>query len=305
MGELPRPSPARGKRYDNELPDSLAIYKRTLSSGLCAPLSREKEEEIVAQYKQGDKVAEARLSNAYQFLVAKIAHGYMNNGVAFMDLIQEGNLGLLRAAEMFDPGRGTRFITYAHWWIRAFIRVYIQKEVNPIKGITTEAMRKVFNKLSKETDIFARKNHRDPTPQELADILQVNVEDVLRMMALRKPVLSLDAPVRAGEGTGYTLADRIACERTKTPEQQLLDDGSVTGERELLEELMNELTMRERVLIKKRYLEQEDGKCSLKKLGKEMGISRERVRQLINRAIEKMQIKADKMGQNPRNLFTS
>jgi RNA polymerase sigma-32 factor len=249
-------------------------------------LSREEEERLARRYRStGDLDAAARLVSANLRLVVKLAHEYHRNPLSLLDLVQEGNIGLMQAVKKFDPERGVKLSTYAAWWIRAYILRYIMDNWKLVKLGTTEAQRKLFFKLRQEQERLLKQGY-EATPKLLAERLNVTEQDVVEMdQRLGPDEVSIDAPVgEDGDGTrgdrilpasGFPAADeRLASEELK----RLFHDK--------LEAFGKTLEGREKYIFEKRLTADEP--MTLQEIGTHFGISRERARQIEAALVDRM-----------------
>lgn len=249
-------------------------------------LSAEQEHELAARYQRyGDLDAAQRLICANLRFVVKVALEYRGYGLRLLDLVQEGNIGLMQAVRKFDPERGLRLITYAVWWIRAYIHNYIMKSWSLVKIGTTQAQKKLFYKLA-QTRSALRSLTGAASVAEVADELEVDqavVEEMDRRLGQRD--LSLD--VELAEGEEYTLLD-ILPDRRASQETVLID----REERRLLGDrtrtALAALPTRERQIIEQRILNAPPR--TLQEIADEFGISRERVRQLEQNALRRLKV---------------
>lgn len=223
--------------------------------------------------------------------VVKIAFEYRTYGVRLLDLIQEGNLGLVIAVHRFDPERNNRLTTYAVWWIRAFMQEFIRRQWSMVRFGTTRTEQRCFYRLRKERHRLERTGGK-ADPEELARALGLRVEE-LGMMETRitRRDQSLDDPVYAN--SDETRGDRLT-DGAPSPELESLANELQRMAKERVKQALANLDMRERAIIEKRYLG-DDG-ATLKELGRTFGISRERVRQLESRAKEKMRASLAELG---------
>jgi RNA polymerase sigma-32 factor len=249
-------------------------------------LSPEEEHELAIRYKEyGDIEAAYRLVTANLRLVVMIARNYQRAFRNLLDLVQEGNIGLMEAVRNFDPYRGVRFPSYAVWWVRAYIIRYVMNNWRMVKLGTTQAQRKLFFNLQREKERLEAEGF-SPGPKLLAQSLGVKEEEVVEMekrMASRD--LSLDTPIDEGDHDAATLMDFLA---DKHPTAE--DEVAATEYRRLISDKMAEfgrkLKGKEQVIFQRRLLAEEP--LTLQEIGDQYGISRERVRQLENRLKRKI-----------------
>ncbi len=249
-------------------------------------LSREDEQQLARRYRStGDLDAAARLVSANLRLVVKLAHEYHRNPLSLLDLVQEGNIGLMQAVKKFDPERGVKLSTYAAWWIRAYILRYIMDNWKMVKLGTTEAQRKLFFKLRQEQERLLKQGY-EATPKLLAERLNVTEQDVVEMdQRLGPDEVSIDAPV--GEDGDATRGDRIlpasgfpaADERLATEELKRLF-------RQKLEAFGATLQGKEKYIFEKRLTADEP--MTLQDIGSHFGFSRERARQIEAGVVDRM-----------------
>ena len=237
-------------------------------------LSAEQERELATRAAQGDEHARERLIQANLRLVISVAKHYAGRGLSMIDLIQEGNLGLLHAAKHFDPRRGSRFSTYATWWIRHTISRALQEQASLIR--IPQHMAKALQQVRQASALLQQELGREPTVHEVAQRTKLHPEQVRELMhAIAKPI-SLEMPISDGDGS--VLGDIIADE-TQAEWEQAID----------WETLMATLNEREKAVIRLRYGLGGEPPMTLEEVGKRLGLSKERVRQLESRAIQKMQ----------------
>lgn len=247
-------------------------------------LSREDEVALARRYRQdGDIDAAHRLITSNLRFVVKVANEYRHYGVKLIDLVQEGNIGLMMAVKKFDPERGIRLISYAVWWIRAYIQNFILKSWSLVKIGTTQAQKKLFFKLKQTKAALLRLTGQEDEI-EIADQLDVSTTEVAEMSArLRSRDASLD--LELVEGDDYTLLSTLADERDNQ-EQLLAEKEQQTAARALADQALATLNSREQTIIRARILD--DDQLTLQELADRFGISRERVRQLEQNALKKM-----------------
>ncbi len=252
-------------------------------------LSREEEHTLAKKYQQtGDVQAAYRLVASNLRLVVKLAHEYHRNPLSLLDLIQEGNIGLMQAVKKYDPDRGVKLSSYAAWWIRAYILRYIMDNWKMVKLGTTEAQRKLFFKLRQEQDKLMAQGF-EPNPKLLAERLNVTEQDVVEMdQRLGHDELSIDAPI--GDDPKNTRADRFLPSTAAGAEERLGNEELKELFREKLAEFAKSLEGKERFIFENRLIADEP--LTLQDIGDKYGVSRERARQieaaLINRMREYM-----------------
>lgn len=249
-------------------------------------LTREEENELARRWVEdrNPQAASELIQKNLRFVV-KVAMGYRKYGVPVNDLIQEGNLGLIRAVEKFDPSRGTRLISYAVWWIKAYIQSYIIQTWSLVRIGTTQAQRRLFYKLPKAlAEGRLDGETQDEQIHRLAEELRTRPKDVVMMMkAMRGRDLSLDAPL--DEEGGASFVDRVE-DAGAGPEELVAEREDAAHRKALLEEAIAKLGEREQKIIRLRHGGEKG--LTLRQVGEELGISRERVRQLEAQALRKL-----------------
>ncbi len=249
-------------------------------------LSREEEERLARLYRSsGDLDAAARLVSANLRLVVKLAHEYHRNPLSLLDLVQEGNIGLMQAVKKFDPERGVKLSTYAAWWIRAYILRYIMDNWKLVKVGTTEAQRKLFFKLRQEQERLLKQGY-EATPKLLAERLNVTEQDVVEMdQRLGPDELSIDAPV--GEDGDTTRGDRILpASGFPAADETLASEELKRLFRNKLEAFGKTLDGKEKFIFEKRLTADEP--MTLQDIGTHFGFSRERARQIEAALVNRM-----------------
>lgn len=264
---------------DDIADDSVRLYLREIGK---IPLLKADEELALAQrVVAGDKKAKDEMAEANMRLVVSIAKRYVGRGLDLLDLIQEGNTGLLRAVEKFDPDKGFKFSTYATWWIRQAITRAIADQARTIR--IPVHMVETINKLLRTQRRLTQDLNREPTNEEIAKAMEIDVEKVEHIMKIKQDISSLDASVRDDEEDSV-LGDFIEDEDTVTPEE------SAAGQllKEQVKGLLGSLTEREQKILKLRF-GLEDGKShTLEEVGQEFSVTRERIRQIEAKALAKL-----------------
>ncbi len=264
---------------DDIADDSVRLYLREIGK---VPLLTAPEELALAQkVVSGDKRAKDQMAEANMRLVVSIAKRYVGRGLDLLDLIQEGNTGLLRAVEKFDPDRGFKFSTYATWWIRQAITRAIADQARTIR--IPVHMVETINKLLRTQRRLTQELNREPTNDEIAAAMEMDVDKVEHIMKIKQDISSLDASVR-DDDEDSVLGDFIEDEDTKTPtesaSEQLL--------KEQVKQILSTLTEREQKILKLRF-GLEDGKShTLEEVGQEFSVTRERIRQIEAKALAKL-----------------
>jgi RNA polymerase sigma-32 factor len=249
-------------------------------------LSREQEDQLTSQFAQhGDPALAHRLVVSNLRFVVRIANEYRGYGLKLIDLVQEGNLGLMIAVQKFDHSRGYRLISYAVWWIRAYIQAYVMRSVSMVKLGTTQAQRKLFFGRRKARAKLL-KNGDEPTRENMAEMLGVSIKDVDEMeMRLAGHDYSLDSPMSSEPGAGSML-ETLSDDEDTSPED-LVADAQIEGvRRKAISQAVEQLDPRERMIIEARAMS--DAPKTLTELGQKLGVSRERARQLEARGLGKM-----------------
>ena len=258
--------------------DPVRMYLREI--GRIPLLTYDEELELAKKILEGDEDAKQKLAESNLRLVVSIAKKYVGRGMLFLDLIQEGNMGLIKAVEKFDYTKGFKFSTYATWWIRQAITRAIADQARTIR--IPVHMVETINKLIRTSRHLLQQLGREPSPEEIAAEMEIPVEKVTEIQKIAQDPVSLETPI--GEEDDSHLGDFIQDEDSPAPH----DAASYTMLREQLEEVMNTLTPREAKVLKLRF-GLEDGKSrTLEEVGKEFNVTRERIRQIEAKALRKL-----------------
>ncbi|MBP9667772.1 RNA polymerase sigma factor RpoD [Candidatus Saccharibacteria bacterium] len=267
--------------FDDVSDDSVRLYLREI--GKIPLLSADEELELANKVVAGDKRAKDKMAEANMRLVVSIAKRYSGRGLDFLDLIQEGNTGLLRAVEKFDPDKGFKFSTYATWWIRQAITRAIADQARVIR--IPVHMVETINKLLRTQRRMTQELNREPSIEELAKELEMEPEKVEYVIKIKQDIQSLDAGVgRDGEDEESVLQDFIEDEDSITPEEsattQLL--------KEQVQSVLSSLSDREQKIIRMRFGLDNGKSHTLEEVGQEFAVTRERIRQIEAKALAKL-----------------
>jgi RNA polymerase primary sigma factor len=258
--------------------DSTSLYLKQI--GNIPLLSAEEERELAVKIANGDKEAKKKLVNHNLRLVIGIANRYKGCGVSFLDLIQEGNLGLMTAAEKYEVEKGFRFSTFATWWVRQYISraITYQSKVIKIPSHIVELQQKI----KKTSNDFIYSTGREPTEKELAEILNIDIDKIQTAMDFSHAVTSLDTPVDDDEET--TIGDLTPDDGMEPPGASLIKEAN----KQIVEEVFLSLDEREANIIKMRFGIGYDHCLTLEEVGEKFSLSRERIRQLETKALRKL-----------------
>ncbi len=263
---------------DIPLDDPVKIYLRDIQR--TPLLNSEAEKELALKVEKGDKSARNRMIEANLRLVVKIAKRYINRGLPFLDLIEEGNLGLMKAVERFSLEKECRFSTYATWWIRQSIERALVNQSRTIR--LPVHISDSISRMIKMTRILSNELHREPTVQELAEVMQTKPIYIRRLMVLLKRTCSIDVPI--GEGNDFFLVDTIEDHNSVKPSELIenIDDY------EMISEQLDQLTENELTILGLRFGLNDQEPETLETIGQRFGVTRERIRQIEAKALEKL-----------------
>lgn len=274
IGRLERELSPAGVTLD----DPVRAYLKEI--GAVPLLSAGEEAALASAAREGDANARRRLCEANLRLVVSVAKRYAGRGLPFLDLIQEGNLGLMKAAEKFEPERGFKFSTYATWWIRQSITRAIADQARTIR--IPVHMVETINRLTRASRILLQQLGREPTPDEIAKELNMPVDRVREIQKIAQDPVSLETPI--GEEEDSHLGDFIEDDRATTPS----DSVAATMLKEQLMGVLDTLTPREEKVLRLRYGIDDGKPRTLEEVGKEFNVTRERIRQIEAKALRKL-----------------
>ena len=278
-------------------PKSLDATQMYLNEIGFSPLLTADEEKHFARLAlSGDEAGRKRMIESNLRLVVKISRRYLNRGLTLLDLIEEGNLGLIRAVEKFDPDRGFRFSTYATWWIRQTIERGIMNQTRTIRlPIHVVKELNVYLRASRE---LSQKLDHEPTAEDIADLLDKPVADVKKMLKLNERVTSLDAPL--GYDSERTVVETVADNKISDP-AQLLQDNNL---RVSVDAWLDDLSEKQREVITRRFGLRGHESATLEQVGAEIGLTRERVRQIQVEALRRLKEIMKNEGLSSESVFS-
>jgi RNA polymerase nonessential primary-like sigma factor len=292
-GEEAMPDEVFTKDDSHKAMDATQIYLGEI--GFSPLLSAEEEVYFSRLSLKGDAAARKRMIESNLRLVVKIARRYINRGLALLDLIEEGNLGLIRAVEKFDPERGFRFSTYATWWIRQTIERAIMNQTRTIR-LPIHVVKELNIYLRAARELSQKLDH-EPTPEEIAAALDRPVSEVRKMLKLNEKITSVDMPVAGA--SEKQLLDIIADEKEQGPESELQEQDI----RQHLVLWLNELNPKQREVLARRFGLLGYEPSTLEDVGHEIGLTRERVRQIQVEALRRLKEIVTHQGLNIETLF--
>ena len=262
----------------SESHDPTRLYLNEI--GASPLLSAEEEVKYSRLAQQGDEAARKRMIESNLRLVVKIARRYMNRGLAFLDLIEEGNLGLIRAVEKFDPELGFRFSTYGTWWIRQTIERAIMNQTRTIR-LPIHVVKEINVYLRAARNLAQTLDH-EPSAEDIAGLLNKPIADVERMLGLNERIASTDSTVM--RESGKTLLDTIPDNNVKDPTETLQEESVHSN----LEDCLSQLSDKQREVVERRFGLHGYSVSTLEQVGQEIGVTRERVRQIQMDALKKL-----------------
>ena len=258
---------------------SLGTYLREISK--ISLLSREEEQAIARKAREGDQEALRQLVEANLRFVVSVANKYSGSGIALLDLINEGNIGLIEAAKRFDPDEGVKFISYAVWWIRQAIMQVLAEQQGSVRLPLKQAG--LLYKIKRKYEELFKAHGKEPTSRDLAAALDISVKDVEEVLRVSRRALSLESPIGEDSDTAYL--ELMQAEDAPPVDQELLRDSL----HEEILKLLENLTEREQDVIRLRFGIGSDTTMTLEAVGEKLGLSRERIRQIEKKAKKKLQ----------------
>ena len=277
----------------NRALDATQLYLNEI--GFSPLLTPEEEVHFARLARKGDPAGRKRMIESNLRLVVKIARRYVNRGLSLLDLVEEGNLGLIRAVEKFDPERGFRFSTYATWWIRQTIERAIMNQTRTIR-LPIHVVKELNVYLRAARELTQKLDH-EPSPEEIANLLEKPVAEVKRMLGLNERVTSVD--VSLGPDTDKTLLDTLTDDKPSDPCELLLDDDLSAS----IDQWLSDLTEKQREVVVRRFGLRGHESCTLEEVGQEIGLTRERVRQIQVEALRRLREILERNGLSSEALF--
>lgn len=294
VAETEEDIPAQGKYFTSAKQlDATQLYLNEI--GFSPLLTPEEEVYFARLARKGEEAGRKRMIESNLRLVVKIARRYVNRGLTLLDLIEEGNLGLIRAVEKFDPERGFRFSTYATWWIRQTIERAIMNQTRTIR-LPIHVVKELNLYLRAARELTQKLDH-EPTAEEIARMVDKPVADVKRMLGLNERVASMDTPI--GVGSDKSLMDTVADEGASDPADVLQDDDICSR----LEKWIDQLSDKQQEVLSRRFGLRGYPISTLEEVGQEIGLTRERVRQIQVEALRRLREILEKDGLSGNLLF--
>lgn len=274
--------------------DATQIYLNEI--GFSPLLSAEEEVKFARLALKGDLDARKRMIESNLRLVVKISRRYINRGLPLLDLIEEGNLGLMRAVEKFDPNRGFRFSTYATWWIRQTIERALMNQTRTIR-LPIHIVKELNVYLRAARTLTQQLDH-EPTSDEIAHMLDVSIEDVEKMLGLNEKITSVDTPI--GYDDHKSLLDTLADEKSSNPADVLTDESLY----DQIEVFLDLLTDNQQEVLSRRFGLRGFEKSTLEEIGREINLTRERVRQIQIEALKTLRGLLEQQGLSQDDIFS-
>ena len=294
VAETEEDIPAQGKYFTSAKQlDATQLYLNEI--GFSPLLTPEEEVYFARLARKGEEAGRKRMIESNLRLVVKIARRYVNRGLTLLDLIEEGNLGLIRAVEKFDPERGFRFSTYATWWIRQTIERAIMNQTRTIR-LPIHVVKELNLYLRAARELTQKLDH-EPTAEEIARMVDKPVADVKRILGLNERVASMDTPI--GVGSDKSLMDTVADEGASDPADVLQDDDICSS----LEKWIDQLSDKQQEVLSRRFGLRGYPISTLEEVGQEIGLTRERVRQIQVEALRRLREILEKDGLSGNLLF--
>jgi len=284
---------ARRKEFSERELDATRLYLGEI--GFSPLLTAEEEVEIARRIQKGDQDARRHMIESNLRLVVKIARRYLNRGLALLDLIEEGNLGLIRAVEKFDPERGFRFSTYATWWIRQTIERGIMNQTRTIR-LPIHVVKEINIYLRAARHLTQTLDH-EPSPEEIAHMLDKPIDDVKRMLGLNERVTSVDVPL--GRDSDKTIVDTIPDDHNLDPSVLLQDEDM----QHCLDTWLGQLNDKQREVVECRFGLHGRDVSTLEEVGSSLGVTRERVRQIQLEALKRLRDVMEREGFSVENIL--
>ena len=273
--------------------DATRLYLREI--GNAKLLTAEEEVDLSRRAQMGDEAARQRMIASNLRLVVKISRRYLNRGMALLDLIEEGNLGLIRAVEKFDPERGFRFSTYATWWIRQTIERGIMNQTRTIR-LPIHVVKEINVYLRAARQLTQELGH-EPSAEEIGELLHKSVDDVKRMLGFNERMASADTPY--GKDADRPLLETIADGNAKDPADRVQTDDINSH----IDEWLNKLSAKQREVVERRFGLHGSDNSTLEQVAGELGVTRERVRQIQIDALKRLRSVMEQQGFSIDNIF--
>lgn len=286
------PSYQHGKHIAKAM-DATQIYLSEI--GFSPLLSAAEEVHYSTLSLKGDIAARKKMIESNLRLVVKISRRYLNRGLPLLDLIEEGNLGLMKAVEKFDPNRGFRFSTYGTWWIRQTIERAIMNQTRTIR-LPIHVVKELNVYLRAARQLTQKLDH-EPSAEEIAEMVDKPLEDVQKLLGLNDKVTSVDTPI--GYDENKSLLDTLADENSVNPAELLTDENLCMH----IESILDELTENQQQVISRRFGLRGFEKATLEEVGKEIDLTRERVRQIQVEALKALRVHLERFGLTQEDLF--